>query len=133
MAGYSSTPLIKKLGIKDTSTLKLINIPSNYFKLLGINKSRLNIQNNTVSNIDFIHIFIKSKIELEILALLKSQIKKEGMIWISWPKKSANILTDINENIIRDEAIKQGLVDVKVCAIDEVWSGLKLIYKLKDR
>jgi hypothetical protein len=86
------------------------------------------------STTPLVHIFVRSMGQLaDQLPVLKNKIKKDGMIWVSWPKLSSNIKTDITENKIRDFAIDQGLVDVKVCAINETWSGLKLIYKLKDR
>jgi hypothetical protein len=131
MAGYSGKPLFEKLGIKKNYKIRLINPPENYFTLLGT--SNLSLVEAEVKA-DFIHCFIKTENELnEQLPELKSQVEKNGMIWISWPKKTAKIPTDVNENNIRNCALKIGLVDVKVCAVDKTWSGLKLVYRLKDR
>jgi hypothetical protein len=94
----------------------------------------LDIADEISTGHDMIHLFVKDRQDyLNRLPLLKDQIKQNGMIWISWPKKASKIVTDITEDVIRDEALKNGLVDVKVCAVDEVWSGLKLVIRLKDR
>jgi hypothetical protein len=131
-AGYSVTPLVKKLGIKEHFKLLLINTPSHYFDLLVDLPKILEI--NESSPQDLIHYFTKQLSELDHeLPFLKSQIKENGMIWISWPKKSAKVSTDLTEDLIREIAIKNGLIDVKVCAVDEVWSGLKLVIPVKDR
>jgi hypothetical protein len=133
MAGYSSTPLSKKLGLKEGYTIKLINLPENYNSLIG------EISNNIIVSkknepVNFIHFFTNSVKEFESkLPVLKNEIVKDGMIWVSWYKKSAKKPTELNENIVRDTALAIGLVDVKVCAVDDEWSGLKLVYRLKDR
>lgn len=133
MAGYSSTPLIKKLGLKETDKVILINQPVDYYQLLGIKEGSLVIAGKAEAA-DFVHIFAKGSEEyINNLLESKKRLKKDGMIWISWPKKASKILTDLTENIIRDIALANGLVDVKVCAVDDTWSGLKLVYRLKDR
>jgi hypothetical protein len=133
-AGYSGKPLLLKLGLKEGSGFLCINPPSNYFKLLGKFPSKVRILQKLGGEIDLIHYFTKSSFELrKELPVLKKHLSKSGMLWISWPKKSSRIETDLNEDIIRNFALSGGLVDVKVCAIDEVWSGLKLVYRLKDR
>ncbi len=130
MAGYSEKPLIDKLGIKDDYKVRILNPPPGYFDL--IQKQHVIITRS--GKADFIHLFVKTLKELERrLPKLKTQIEKDGMIWISWPKKASKVLTDLDENKIREIALSSGLVDVKVCAIDETWSGLKLVYRLKDR
>ncbi|HZV12617.1 MAG TPA: DUF3052 domain-containing protein [Candidatus Kapabacteria bacterium] len=133
-AGYSGTPLVKKLGIKENTSMKLVNEPANYLKLLGKIPSGIIFIQNDRESADFIHLFViqASVLKKQLLAL-KKQLKKDGMLWISWPKKSAKVATDIDENIIRDTGLATGLVDVKVCAVDETWSGLKFVYRLKDR
>jgi len=132
MAGYSGKKLIDKLGVKENFKIKIINPPENYFELIETPKQL--VITEKVSKADFIHCFVKSVEELNIhLPVLKNEIHKNGMIWISWPKKSSKIPTDVNENLIRDCALEHGLVDVKVCAVDDTWSGLKLVYRLKDR
>lgn len=133
MAGYSGTPLIRKLGIKEGFKIKLVSEPSNYFELLGSLPDKVK-KSSTGKDFDFIHFFVKKgSLYEKQLVVLKNEIKKDGMIWVSWPKKSSKVETDMNENIVRDTALAIGLVDVKVCAVDEIWSGLKLVYRLKDR
>jgi hypothetical protein len=130
--GYSGTPLAKKLGIKENYTIKLVNAPDYYFTLFSDFPKK--IITTAKKDIDFIHYFSKNKATLakDIISLRK-QLAQDGMIWISWYKKSANIPTDVTEDEIRSLAIKNGLVDIKVCAIDELWSGLKLVIPVKDR
>jgi len=132
-SGYSKTPLGKKLGIKNNFRIKLVNVPEYYFRLFSEFPESIEIANDNKSLKDFIHYFsIDAGTLFKALKKLKNEIKQNGMIWISWPKKSS-IKTDITEDYIREIALKNGLVDVKVCAIDEVWSGLKLVIPLKDR
>ncbi|MBD8487540.1 DUF3052 domain-containing protein [Echinicola sp. CAU 1574] len=133
-AGYSQTPLIKKLGIKDGFNILLINSPENYFDLLETLPQDLIFSESDREDLDFIHFFTKSAAEYERkIESLRSLIKPNGMIWVSWPKKASKIPTDMTENIIRDYALKIGLVDVKVCAVDAIWSGLKLVIPIKIR
>ena len=133
MTGYSGTPLAKKLGFKDDFKVLLINQPDYYFQLFPA-LPEIKIVNAKAKEVDVIHFFTKSKAELfEVYPKLKNQIKKSGIIWVSWPKKASKVETDLDENIIRDFGLKTGLVDVKVCAVDEVWSGLKFVYRKIDR
>lgn len=133
-AGYSGTPLAKKLGIKPGFNIKLINAPEYYFTLFTDLPADLQINNDSPELKDFIHFFTKEKDEYtNTLPGLRSQIKPNGMIWISWPKKSSKVITDITEDIIRNFALQNGLVDIKVCAVDEIWSGLKLVIPVSDR
>ena len=133
-AGYSGTPLLKKLGFKPEMKVMLINEPNNYFALLEINiKEQLCKKNETP---DLIHLFIKTNKEFESeMKKLKSIYKKnhQSIIWVSWYKKSAGIATDITEDVIRNYALKNDLVDVKVCAVSDIWSGLKLVVPLVKR
>lgn len=132
-AGYSDTPLAKKLGITAGMRVRLVNQPDHYFGLIEIEPEELRIIDNT-EPIDIAHLFVQNMNSLAtLLPMLRNQIVKNGMIWVSWPKKSSRVPTDVDENEIRDLALEIGLVDVKVCAIDETWSGLKLVYRLKDR
>lgn len=134
MSGYSGTPLIKKLGIKQGFRIHPINAPAHYFNLLGELPPDVFILHETEALVDFIHLFVKNTAELENqLPILKDQIEKNGMIWISWYKKSAKIPTDVTEDVVRDTALALGLVDVKVCAVDEQWSGLKLVWRKENR
>ena len=133
-AGYSGTPLAKKLGIKPGFNIALVNAPKRYLDLFGELPGDLTFQDQITGGHDMIHLFVKDQQEyLAILPLIKGRIKQNGMVWVSWPKKASKIVTDITEDIIRNEALQNGLVDVKVCAVDEIWSGLKLVIRLKDR
>lgn len=133
-AGYSGTPLAKKLGIKDNFHVDLINTPEYYLYLFTDLPANLYFENDKNAKIDLIHFFTKSQEEYKsILPQLKNRIKPNGSIWISWPKKSSKVPTDITEGIIRNFALQAGLVDIKVCAVDETWSGLKLVIPLKER
>lgn len=133
-AGYSGTPLAKKLGIKDGFYIDLVNAPDYYMQLFTDLPPNLYFDHKEAMKIDFIHFFTKSKAEYETrLPVLKDKIKANGIIWVSWPKKSSRFATDITENDIRNFALKNGLVDIKVCAVDETWSGLKLVIPVKAR
>jgi hypothetical protein len=133
-SGYSGTPLAKKLGINDRSRICVINEPDHYYSLFADMPPDVDIIHNLVPGIDIIHYFVTEaeKLNTDIVELKKS-IQQKGMIWISWPKKSAKVSTDITEDVIREIALRNGLVDVKVCAIDNIWSGLKLVIPLKNR
>ena len=131
---YSTTPLPKKLGIEENFKIKIVNAPDDYKTLLGeLPKGAVFILDKK-SKKNIIHFFATTMLQLvsEIL-LLKSEIVENGMIWISWYKKASKIPTDITEDKIRDLALKSGLVDVKVCSIDEKWSALKLVIPLIKR
>jgi len=133
-AGYSGTPLAKKLGIKPGFNILLINAPEHYFNLFTDLPADLTINNDASPQKDFIHFFTKQKEEyLNLLPDLKQQIKSNGIIWVSWPKKASKVPTDITEDVIRNFALQSGLVDIKVCAVDEIWSGLKLVIPVADR
>jgi len=134
MAGYSQTPLLKKLGIKPEMRIMLIQQPDDYFKLLGLNISEQLTKKGETP--DLIHLFVKNNKEFEdSMKKLKPVIKSNTSItvWISWYKKAAKIPTDITEDIIRNYALKNDLVDVKVCAVSDIWSGLKLVVPLAKR
>ena len=121
----------KKLGLKDGFTVRLINAPGNYTELIGDVKL---VYKTKGVELDFVHFFTNSAEELEkLLPVIRKEIKKDGMIWVSWYKKSSGKPTGVTEHMVRDTALAVGLVDVKVCAVDEDWSGLKLVYRLKDR
>lgn len=131
--GYSKRPLFKKLGIKEGFKIRIINAPDNYFELLG-EIPEVEILNNDSELVNFIHLFSKSAEEFENqFVKLKDEIVKDGIIWVSWYKKASKILTDLNEDLIRDTALSLGLVDVKVCAVDEKWSGLKIVWRKENR
>ena len=132
--GYSGTPLIKKLGIKPEMKVLVINKPDDYYKLLEVEISDQSIRKNEIP--DLIHLFVKSVKEFEAeMEKLKSFCKKNSKItiWVSWYKKAAKIPTDITEDVIRNYALKNDLVDVKVCAVSDIWSGLKLVVPVAKR
>ncbi|HEX6893162.1 MAG TPA: DUF3052 domain-containing protein [Chryseolinea sp.] len=134
MAGYSGTPLVKKLGVKENSTMYVYDAPKNYFDWLSPLPKGADVKSRATGEMDFIHVFA-TRLEVFKKQFLegKKHLKKNGMLWISWPKKASKIDTDLDENIIRDFGLANGLVDVKVCAVDEVWSGLKFVVRTKDR
>ena len=133
MAGYSGTPLPQKLGIKPGTTLVVINEPSKYRKLLG-KLDQAKFSNRIAANSNFVHLFTVRRSELQSkLSILRGKIADGGTIWVSWPKKSADVPTDITEDVIRKVALPLGLVDIKVCAVDETWSGLKLMIRRENR
>jgi len=133
-AGYFSTPLAKKLGIKEGFVVGLINEPKNYFELFTDWPQNVIVSKENSERKDLIHFFITGAKELFAqLPLLKDELRPNGMLWVSWPKKAAKVPTDATEDLIRDCALRNGLVDIKVCAVDEVWSGLKLVIPVKER
>jgi hypothetical protein len=134
LSGYSGTPLAKKLGIREGLKVAFFNEPVYYFDLFEDLPQGIKNEKNSQDSKDFIHYFTKSEKDLSAdLPRLKKSIRQNGMIWISWPKKSSGVATDITEDKIRSLALKIGLVDVKICAVDETWSGLKLVIPVKDR
>ena len=134
MAGYSGTPLIKKLGIKDGFRVAFVHAPDDYDATLGTLPDSVERLSLSDGELDFVQAFYIERDKLEEdFAVLKAAIVKNGMVWISWPKKASKITTDLDENIIREIGLAQGLVDVKVAAIDNIWSGLKFVYRTQDR
>ena len=128
-AGYSGTPLVKKLGIKEGQRVLFVNDPPEFRPLLvdlpEVRKGKPN---------DYVHLFVRSQAELKKqLVAIKKSLDQDGMIWVSWPKKASGIATDVTEDTLRSAALPLGLVDVKVCAIDETWSGLKLVIRRENR
>jgi len=134
MAGYSGTPLVKKLGIKPGFEVGFVNASEEFAKQLDLPPG-VNIKLPSKSkDLDLIMLFVTSQQALtSAFAQYSARIKPAGMLWVSWPKKTSGVQTDLNENIVRDIGLASGLVDVKVCAVDEVWSGLKFVYRLNDR
>ena len=132
--GYSKTPTARKLGIKPGSRVAALNAPAPYAKLIdGLPKdftlvARLN------ASVDIVHAFITRRDELATrIQLMRKAIAPDGALWVSWPKKASKVPTDVTEDVIRNLALANGLVDVKVCAIDDVWSGLKLVIPVAQR
>ena len=134
MAGYSATPLAKKLGIKDGSKLFLSNAPKNYFQLLSPMPPGVKVLPGITPDTDIVHLFVTQKTRLQgQLTAARKKIKSDAALWVSWPKKASKEATDITEDTIRELALPLGLVDIKVCAVDETWSGLKLVIRKEHR
>ena len=135
MAGYSGTPLPQKLGFKENFRAALVNAPKGFQKELGELPRNVKLsQQRLTKPLDLILFFANSQRTLRReFPRLAAKLEKNGMLWISWPKKSSGVVTDLNENIVRDIGLANGLVDVKVCAVDDVWSGLKFVVRLQDR
>lgn len=125
MAGYSKKPLLDKLGLKPGMKARLIN-PS-YTIPAGVDRP-------PAPPLDFIHVFARDRAELETqFSRLAAMLAPAGMLWVSWPKAASRVQTDLSETVVREIGLRAGLVDVKVCAVDEVWSGLKFVIRLKNR
>lgn len=133
-AGYSETPLAKKLGIKEGSYVLTVNAPDNYADLLAPLPDGATISDKVKLPVDIVHIFTNSFEELlQTLAVARLTITQDGAVWVSWYKKAAKLPTEITEDAIRTAAFPLGLVDVKVCAVDDTWSGLKLVIRKENR
>jgi hypothetical protein len=133
-AGYSQTPLAKKLGIAEGSKVFAKNPPAAYAELLEPLPPRVVFQTKLTKDTDIVHVFTERKSALAAaLASLRPRVRTDAVVWISWPKKASKVATDITEDTIREVALPLGFVDVKVCAIDDVWSGLKLVVRKELR
>ena len=134
MAGYSGTPLAKKLGIAPHGTVFVDGAPPSYRTLLAPLPDGVKFVGKPGATTDVLHLFVKERAALAAsLVRYKKIIKPDAAIWISWPKKAAKVPTDITEDVIRELALPLGLVDIKVCAVDDVWSGLKLVIRKELR
>jgi hypothetical protein len=133
-ATYPKKTLARKLGIKAGMEVLIFNAPRGYFALLGKLPRGCKLLKTSATPVPFLHLFAQTRKELQSsLPGLKRRMLKEGTLWISWPKKSSGVDTDLSDRAVRDIGLEAGLVDVKVASIDEVWSGLKFVYRLKDR
>jgi hypothetical protein len=134
MAGYSGTPLAKKLGIKEGSRIALINAPKDFQSTLEQLPDGVEFVKRPAKPLDIILFFILTERALaRDFAKLAARLTANGMIWIAWPKKSSGVSTDLSFERVQRIGLEAGLVDVKICAIDDTWSGLKFVYRLKDR
>ena len=134
MAGYSGTPLVKKLGIKEGSRVALVNAPDDFQATLGVLPEDVKLMKPSTKSLDLILFFVISeRILVRDFAKLAARLVSNGMIWIAWPKKSSGVATDLTFERVQRIGLDAGLVDVKICAIDDTWSGLKFVYRLKDR
>ena len=132
MAGYSKRPLVEKLGIRPGARVAIAGAPDGYEAALGPLPE--GVERSLDPPLDFIHVFAFDRAALErAFREMKPKLAHDGMLWASWPKKAAKLPTDLDENVVRRIGLDQGLVDVKVAAVDDVWSGLKFVYRLKDR
>lgn len=133
-AGYSGTPLPKKLGIKDTTHLVVLGEPEDYAALLGPVPAGLERQRAPTKATTLVHVFVTKRQELvSHLRALRAKLHPEAAVWVSWPKRSSKVPTEVTEDTIREVALPLGFVDVKVCAVSEVWSGLKLVVRKELR
>jgi hypothetical protein len=132
-AGYSGTPLVKKLGIKPGFVMAFVHLPPDYVLLPDLPEG-ITIATLALGGLDWVQAFYTERAALETeFPALKAALRKDGTLWISWVKKAAKIPTDLDENMVRHIGLRNGLVDVKVAAIDEQWSGLKFVYRVEDR
>jgi hypothetical protein len=132
--GYSGTPLARKLGIRSGMRGAVVDAPEHYWDLLPGLPQDISIVDPSAPNLDFVHLFVTDRSGLtERLAALRDRVAPAGMIWVSWPKRASKVDTDVTEDVVRANALAAGLVDVKVCAVDDVWSGLKLVIRTADR
>jgi hypothetical protein len=134
VAGYSGTPLPKKLGIKEEHRVALLDAPDDIERLLGDLPPGVTVLRSARAPLDVVVWFVTERRILERrLPELAERLDRAGGLWICWPKKASGVATDVTENVARDAALALGLVDNKVCAIDETWSGLRIVYRLRDR
>jgi hypothetical protein len=133
-AGYSGTPLYRKLGIEEGASVAVIGAPASYPQLIAPLPMGAKIVKKIPKEASFVHVFATERDDLSgHLSQLRKSIAQNGVVWVSWPKKSAKVETDITEDVIREVALPMGFVDVKVCAVDETWSGLKLMIRRDQR
>lgn len=129
-SGYSGKPLAQKLGIRAGTTVCAIDAPDEYLQLLGPSSESVQFARSASPKVDLVHLFTAQRSSLaQQLKRLRTMLRPDATIWVSWPKRASKVATDITEDVIREVALPLGLVDVKVCAVDEVWSGLKLVVR----
>ena len=133
-AGYSGTPLWKKLSLKPGTRVKTKNAPDDYLELIAPIPDNVTVSSRLRSDVNIWHLFTTSKTEMRrTLLAAKAEIQQDGMIWVSWPKKTSGVASEVIEATVREVALPMGLVDVKVCAVDDTWSGLKLVIRKELR
>ena len=134
MAGYSGKPLIRKLGIKEDSRVRLVNAPDGFQEELGELPDGAGISTRSNKPFNVVLLFAKSEATLKKeFSKYAEKIARDGMIWVAWPKKSSGVVTDLLFENVQKTGLNAGLVDVKICAVNDIWSGLKFVYRLKDR
>ncbi len=130
----SGKPLAAKLGLKAGERIIAVDAPPDYKRILGRLPTGARILRRPTSAAKLVHFFALSRRNLEErLPALAASLVQDGALWVSWPKKSSGVLTDLDENRVRAIGLEEGLVDAKVCAVDAIWSGLKFVYRLKNR
>ena len=128
--GYSGTPLTKKLGIREASRVLVANAPRSYAEIASPLPPGVELVTRATASVDLAHLFVTRRSELERrLTTLRARLRPEVPVWVSWPKKSSKVPTDVTEEVVRAVALPMGWVDVKVCAVDALWSGLKLVVR----
>jgi hypothetical protein len=133
-AGYSTRSLVEKLGIRAGTRIAILGAPRGFRSTLGALPNGVTVTASPRGTLPFIHFFTAKRALLERrFPALKRALAQDGALWVSWPKKSSGVATDVTEDVVREVALAGGLVDVKVCAVDEVWSGLKLVRRVRDR
>lgn len=134
MAGYSGTPLVKKLGIKEGFNVELAGAPPDFIDALSPLPKKVSIHSRSRKPLDCVVLFAKKETQLQQnFPRFAARLQPAGMIWIAWPKKSSGVATDLTFTNVQALGLAAGLVDVKICAVDEIWSGLKFVFRLKDR
>lgn len=134
MSGYSGRPLHRKLGLKDGMRVQVLNTPSDYRRLVGPDAPAFELLDGPENDLDMVHLFTDARGELQaIVPDAVTKIRPAGMIWISWPKKSSGVETDVTEDVLREVCLPLGLVDVKVCAVDSTWSALRFVIRKENR
>ena len=133
-SGYSGTPLVRKLGFKPHMRVHYVNPAAGFDALVGKLPDGVRVLRRPGDDLDLVVLFVTQRSALARgLAALQPRLQPAGMIWVAWPKRAAKVPTDVTEDVVREVALPRGLVDVKVCAIDEVWSGLKLVVRKELR
>lgn len=133
-AGYSGTPLVKKLGITEGFRVALVGAPDGFRDKLEELPNGVSFVTSVQGQLDFVLFFAKTRSEMtRNFASLAAKLKPAGMLWIAWPKRASGVATDLSEGVVREIGLDAGLVDVKVCAVNEIWSALKFVIRVKDR
>lgn len=134
MAGYSGTPLPRKLGIKEGARVAVLSAPDGFFRALGRLPDGVVLRTDARTTSDVMVFFATRRAELERrFTKLAGKLERDGGLWIAWPKRASGVATDLTEAVVREIGLAVGLVDNKVCAVDEIWSGLRFVYRLEDR
>ena len=135
MTGYSGTPLAKKLGIREGSTIALLNPPPTLERDLDLGRLEgVVVRPQLRGPLDVVVMFVNDRAELQKkFPSAKRALHERGGLWVGWPKRTSGVTTDLTENVVRDVGLAEGLVDTKVCAVDDTWSGLRFVYRLRDR